>query len=301
MNILNPIISGCVRSLRNWKGAFINWILTFFLVIMVAFPLKGALNSLLGSSMITEKLSDGIFFDVIADIGNNFKTLVSMFTSGFFMILLLGLLLNVFITGGLFSILKGKESSFSYSIFFNGAISNFWSYLVIMLIMSLIILISGFIVIGIPIIIASGSGSIDGARLRAFIRFGSLFLLFLPVFLLITDYARAWLAMNEKGGCFKAIGFGFSQTFRTFLLSYPMMVFLLISRSLFGFLIFKIIPVMTPASGVGIFLFFILSQFLFFTRILLKLWRYGSVTALMEMNMTKDSTLASQDQYVLVS
>jgi hypothetical protein len=288
MDILSPIKSGFKRSLKCWKGVFINWILTFFIVIMIAFPLRGAINSILGSSMITDKLSKGIIFDVIPDLGSNFKTLISMITSGFFIVLLSGFLLNVFITGGLFSNLKRKEGRFSYSVFFNGSIYKFWSFLVIMLIMSLIILISGFIVIGIPIIIASGSGSIDGARLRAFMRFGSLFLLLLPIFLLITDYARAWLVMNEKGGCFKAIGFGFSHTFRTFLSSYPVMVILLISQSLFGWIILKILPGMTPASSGGIFLFFLLSQFLFFTRILLKVWRYGSVTALLEMKMKKE-------------
>lgn len=41
---------------------------------------------------------------------------------------------------------------------------------------------------------------------------------------------------------------------------------------------------MKPVTGGGVVLLFILSQLLFFIKILLKGWRYGSVTKLMEIN-----------------
>jgi hypothetical protein len=298
MNIIISIRTGFVRALRNWKGVLIEWILTFSMVILVAYPLRTALNSFLGSSMITEKLTNGINFDVIADLGTNFTTLISMFSLGFFLIIIMALVLNVFITGGLFSCLKGTNGKFSSTIFFSGAISNFWSYFVIMLIISIIILVVGFLVIGIPILIAGGSGSIEGSKLRTFIRFGSIFLFILPLFLLIADYARAWQVAREKGACFRAIGFGFNQTFRTFLSSYPMMIIILVGQLLFGWLVLSILPGMKPHAGGGIFLYFLLSQFLFFTKILLKVWRYGSVTALMEENLKK---VISPDQPVPVT
>ncbi|TAL66626.1 MAG: hypothetical protein EPN88_08060, partial [Bacteroidetes bacterium] len=142
MNILISIKSGFARSLRNWKGLLIDWILTFSLVILVAFPFRGVLNSIIGSSMVLEKLADGINFDVIADLGTNFRTLMTMFTSGLFLVIFLGLLLNIFITGGLFSCMRGSNGKFSSALFFSGATSNFWSYFMIMLIMSLIIIVS---------------------------------------------------------------------------------------------------------------------------------------------------------------
>jgi hypothetical protein len=287
MNIVLSIRTGFVRALRSWRVVLIDWILTFSIVILVALPLRTALNSWLGSSMITERLANGINFDVIADLGTNFTALISMFSIGFFLVIFIGLLINVFITGGLFNCMKGTNGKFSSSIFFSGAISNFWSYFVIMLIISIIILVVGFLVIVIPILIAGGSGSIEGSKLRAFIRFGSIFLLILPLFLLIADYSRAWQVAREKSSCFKAIGFGFSQTFRTFLSSYPMMILILLGQILFGWLVLSILPGMKPDSGGSIFLYFLLSQLLFFIKILLKVWRFGSVTALMEENLKK--------------
>ena len=58
----------------------------------------------------------------------------------------------------------------------------------------------------------------------------------------------------------------------------------MIIQALYGWLVLSIITGMKPVTGVGVFLLFILSQLLFFIKILLKGWRYGSVTRLMEIN-----------------
>jgi hypothetical protein len=81
------------------------------------------------------------------------------------------------------------------------------------------------------------------------------------ILLLVADYARAWLVS-----------------------SFPMMLILMVIQVLFGCLVFLIIRSWIPGTGGGVFLLFIVSQMLFFIKTLLKAWRYGSVTSLMEMN-----------------
>jgi hypothetical protein len=114
---------------------------------------------------------------------------------------------------------------------------------------------------------------------------GLISIVIVPVMLLVADYARAWQVSNERPACFKAIGFGFSETFSKFWSSYPLMLVILIVQILFIYIVFSVIPGWRPVSGAGIFLLFLLSQILFFIRITLKVWRYGSVTALMEQNV----------------
>jgi hypothetical protein len=290
MKVFIAIKSAAFRTLKSWKGILIVWFSTLLLVCSLAIPMKGAFNSGFGRSMITEKLADGINIEVLVDMGATFKSLVSYFTAGFFWIILIGFLINVFFSGGLFDRMKESSGKFSAREFFGASAKNFWPFLVISLILYLIILILALIVIGIPMSIA-GNADVpsEGVIFKAGIICCSIFFLLVTILILVADYARAWQASKEQNRCFKAIGFGFSQTFRTFLSSYPLMIILLIVQLLYGWLVLKILPGLRPVTGGGIFLLFLLSQFLFYIKILLKVWRYGSVTSLMEQNTVKVS------------
>jgi len=107
-------------------------------------------------------------------------------------------------------------------------------------------------------------------------------LLIIPVFLLVADYARAGKASNANLSCFSALGFGFSQTFVKIKSSYILMLFLILAQIALGIIILSILPGWKPVTTSGVFLLLIISQLMFFARLLLKTWRYASVTSLME-------------------
>ena len=282
MKIIHSIKSAVLRTIYLWKGALIIWFSSLLLVSMLAIPIKGALNSGFGKSMITEKLAGGLNFEVFADLGAAFKSIMSFFSVGLFMAILVGFILNAFFTGGVFERLKESSGKFSAGEFFRASAKNFWSFLVISLIISLIILVLAFLIIGIPLsIVGQSDSSPEGALFQTGLIVLSIFFLLLTVLLLVADYARAWQVTMDRNVCFKAIGFGFSQTFKTFLSSFPLMIILLVVQLSFGWLVLKILPGMRPATGGGVFLLFLLSQILFFLKIMLKIWRYGSVTALL--------------------
>jgi hypothetical protein len=287
MKIIVAIKSGVFRTAQLWKWVLIIWFTSLLLASMVALPLKGVLKSGLGNSMITEKLADGINVEVVAELSVTFTALVSSFTAGLFIALVTGFLLNTFLIGGLFNGLKGSSGKLPASEFFRAAAENFWSFLIISLIVSIIAIIILALTLIIPVSVASDSEiPSEGIVFKTFIAGASVFLPVMALLLLVADYARAWQVSSAKKSGFRAIGFGFRQTFRTFLSSYPLMIITVIAQFLFGWLVIKLLPGMKPSTGIGIILLFLLSQFLFFIRIMLKTWRYGSVTALMEINVT---------------
>ena len=283
MKIRRSLSSGFSRSLKSWKGVLLGWLFSLILVSLLVVPFRGALRSAFGSSMITEKLAGGFDLETFMDFGPAFRTIFASLTSGLLFVLLISFILNAFLTGGLFNSLKKGEEKFSYAEFFSSASKNFWSYLLISLAVSFVIVFVSASIIGITTIIVSGSGTIsENSRFFFLLASFVTVMLLLPVFLLVADYARARKVSDEKISGLNAIGYGFSRTFSRFWTSYPMMLILIFCQLVFGAFVVYLVPVWRPVTSEGVMLLFLVSQVQVFIRFFLKTWRYGSVTALME-------------------
>src|SRR4030042_6041669 len=285
MKILRSLSSGAVRSLRSWKGVLIIWFFSLLLMSLFVIPMKGMVRAGFGNSMITERLLDGLDIEVISDLGPFLKSLASYFFSGFFFVIFMGIIVNTFFAGGLFNSLKSSSGKFSVSYFFRACARYFWYFLGMYFMITLMIFVFALLVVGLPVGLTVQSGTGPGpVTYIVGITTLVIFLAAEAVFLLVADFARAWLVSAEKPAFFKALGFGFSETFSRFGSSFPMMLILMIIQSLFAWLVIIIIRSCIPGTGEGVFLLFLVSQFLIFMKILLKAWRYGSVTCLMEEN-----------------
>jgi len=285
MNILPALKSGAQRSGRVWKNMLLIWFVTLIITTAFVSPLKNILYSGFGSSMITEKLRDGIFPEAFTDLGPVYSGIISAFTSGFFSLLLISFVLNAFFTGGLFDCVRIETSEVSVKEFLKACAKNFWSYCIILILTGLLILSIQMLVSAVPmILIDMESDHIEKIIINTGIIFTGIYVLILPVMLLIADYARAWKAANTGSGALKAFGKGLSLTFEHFRSSWLLMLILLVINALYLWLVISFLSGMTPATGWGVFIFFLLSQIMFMGRIMLKLFRYSCVTCLMEIN-----------------
>jgi hypothetical protein len=288
MKILLAINSGMTRSLRAWKGILIFWFNSLIMVSFLIVPLKSSLKAAFGNSMATEKLIKGINVDVLGDMGTNWNSIVSSLFSGILVLSLAAILINTFITGGLFDSMKNGSARFTTENFFRTSAKNFWSFVAIWAMLCLIVIFLIVIVIIAPVSIAVNSESApEGIGLRILAISCSLFLVAVSIIFLVADYARAWQASSAQNSCFRALGFGFSQTFRNFFSSFGLMLIMILFQVLLGWVVIKIITGYTPVTAGGVFLLFIISQLLFLLKIFLKALRYGSVTSMMEQNYTK--------------
>jgi len=285
MKIFKALGSGCHRSLKVWKGILIFWFISLSLVSLVAFPMKGIMKTGFGQSAITGRLLNGIDVEVLSDLGAVYKSLTHSFSAGLLLLLLLWLLINAFLTGGLFNSLKSNDEKFSAAEFFRTSARYFLPFMVITLIISAILILLALILIVIPMGgVASPDNPNESVPWLIMIISISFYILVSQIFVLVADYARAWQVKNEKPACFRALGFGFSRTFRRLLSSFPMMLIIWLVQTMFVLLVLKVIGNWKPASGFGVFGLFLLSQVLLYIRFLLKAWRYGSVTSLKELN-----------------
>ena len=283
MKIATAIRTGILRAARAWKVLGTAWLISFIMAVIIALPLKAAVKSGLGSSMITERLIDGIDVEVVTDFMNNYNNLSPFFFSGLFILLLAGLIVNAFITGGLFDSVSRRPGQFNIPEFFRSGAANFRSFFGITAIISIMIIFLGLFVLLLPAGIVLASGGTDYSAVITLTVSAIFFFLIIAFLMLVSDYARAWQVSNERKACMKALGFGFRYSFKSFLSSYFLMIFLILIQVLFNLLAIRLLGTWRPVSSGGIFLLLIISQTLFFLRLFLKTVRYASVSYLMEM------------------
>ncbi len=284
MKIFNALDTGMVRSLKVWKGILITWFIYLSLASTVALPLKAVLKEGLGKSTIAERLVTGIDMDVLTDLGPGFRNELHYFYSGLLIIILIGFLTNAFLTGGFFDSMKGTSQRFVPAEFFGSCARNFFPFTLITLVTGIMFLFLAFLLIALPLSSLLSRSSTEWVPLLIVKISILVFILLYMIIVLVADYARAWQVMNGKASPFRALGFGFKTAFCKLRSSYPLMLILWIGNTFFLVLSYLLIGRLKPATGIGVFMLIVLSQLLFFTRLLLKCWRYGSVTALKEIN-----------------
>lgn len=249
---------------------------------MVALPVKGALRSGLGSSMITGRLADGIDIEVFSDI-EGLGRIIASFGYGLLLLIILYFIVNAFLTGGLFAGVRETKVSLSFSSFWRASASNFLPFMGILLIMNLLIIILFLIVFVVPFSVLIADVHDEMEVLKTGVIIFSVFLLLFTIMIPVSDYARSWQVTQERNRCFRAIGFGFGRTFRTFFSSWTLILIVLIIQLLYWWLVMKVLPGMKLLSEEEIILFFIISQAMFVIRIFLKVYRYGCITSMMEL------------------
>lgn len=284
MKVFRSLKDGLINSVSSWKVVITIWFISLLLVSLIALPAKSLVQTGLGNSMITENLKEGFSFEVFNDLDSALEGLAAFISKGMLMIFLTGFLINSFLTGGLFSHLNKQSSEISVGDFFKASAKYFWSFAAISLIINLIIFLLGIIVILIPVAIVYDLDSASDVNIFTIGTIGtSVFIFILIITLLVADYARAWQVTQESNSCFRALGFGIKQTFRTFFSSYTLMLIILFVQAAYILFAVSIMPALKPQSGGGILMLFLFSQLLFFIRLHLKAWRYGSVTRLMDL------------------
>jgi hypothetical protein len=275
------IVSGFCKAIKNWKWILAAWIIALLITAAFVLPLRAAVNNILGSSMITEKLKDGINLDVFANSGFPLKVITGYFGSALPLFLFIGFLFNVFLSAGFFGAMSGKPDTQAAKGFFASASSNFWSFLLISLIIYSIMLLLSLVIIIVPVIFLRESADESTPVVAGKITLAVLLIL-LPVVIAVADYSRAWQVTSSRKNAFIAIGNGFKYAFRSFFSGYFNLAVVMIMQVLLSLLAFSIISGWKPGSGGGIFLMFLVSQSFFIIRILFRTWRYGTATSLFD-------------------
>lgn len=278
MKLGKAITAGFGRAARSLKAILVIWLFSVIGISIIALPVKSGVMTNLGSSMASELIKDSFSIDFWTGLDVTMP-LLGGFLKGLAYLIFIYFFLNVFLTGGLFDSLRANVCGYTLKSFFKSSAANFFSFLTVTLLVLLMIIFSAALIIGVPVLITRSGDGGDAAILGTVKIARIVYFLLVPVFLLVADYSRSWLAANNKKLIFKSLGYGFRATFSSFLSSYIFMLLLVAIQLGFLLLVTKLMSFTTGTVG-GLFVLFIVSQALIIIKLFLRAWRYGGVTTL---------------------
>jgi hypothetical protein len=285
MKIILALRTGALRTIKAWRGVVISWFVSLLLVYMIVIPVRTSLNAVLGKSMITEKLADGLNLDALGDMGPALHSIVSSLAGGFAILLIVAVLANIFLAGGLFDSVKDDTGNKKVSGFLSACSLAFWPYLIITLLFYLVIIAILTVCVIIPLTIALTSDSApEGTVLTVMELAAVITFIALSVTLPALDYARAWQLQKPVRMAFRSVRFGFRHSFKTLTSSFPLMAIMILIQLLGVYAVYTILGKITPKTSEGIFILFLVSQgttiIILFARVL----RYAGFTKLLEIH-----------------
>ena len=280
MRLFLALKKGACKTAGSYKLLITMWAITLVMILLVAMPLKRGLKIVFSKSFATDRLLDGFDIGLVGDMGPAFGNLLGSATYSGFFLLMAGFLLYTFFTGGLFACYTAAYGSFKVSAFLKSSAHHFLTFLGIGIMILLLIVVWAFVIIGIPAAI-TGTVSNDPFTVMTVAKIMVVFwALGLPMWFLVADRARIWVATSGIRRVFRALGAGFSSLRIRFNVSYLAVLIVFILNLVLLGLVFAFTAGALPEKGFLITLFFIATQAMFVLRIFLKAWRYATVSEL---------------------
>jgi hypothetical protein len=275
--MIKTLSKGAAGAASSYKLVLLIWFTTLVLTLAVGFPLRSFLNSTFGNTMAVERLRDGFDLGLAGDLGDTFGSLTAAISAGTVLISLAGFILFTFFAGGLFRKFTTAWGGLRVSDFLKASANNFIPFLKIAILLMVAVAVFSLVIILIPALIINPASASSNAGPGLMYLFIGLWLLAMPVWLFVADYARRWIASTGSGKTFMAIGAGFRALRENFWLSYSIELIVIVAGMAYIVLVLWFTAVAMPDSGGLVFLFFIATQLLFILRIMIKAWRYASV------------------------
>jgi hypothetical protein len=283
MNILQAFSSGFRRALSEWKMMILLYAVNLLAALPLALAFQATLSSGLGMSMDSAHLMEGLDFSVMRDFLNLHGDGVGALLQQILWLLLVYMILNTFLAGGILTVVRGKKGNFSASAFFGGCGMYFLRFLRLFLIFGVLLIVILAILGGVlgaitSVIIDSATSEITDVWARV----SMVVLLMLPLMLviMIADYAKIIVVAQDEHSMIKTAWWStrlvFRNLFRTFGLEVLMM---LIPVGLFALYVALDLSI-GMSSGVTILVMFVIQQLFIMSKAWTKVFFFSGELSL---------------------
>lgn len=277
MNIFSAYTKGFKESIKYPGMIGILYAFNIISGLIVAAPFFNILTEGFGQSMIGNELSTGFNFTSVMEFFQNNSNSFSGIVSQLKWTAILYLIVNTLFVGGILRTLN--KQTYTISQFFAGAGYYFFRFFYLTLIMMLIHFLVALLVY-IPTFITIGgiSDSVESEKtffVVFFVGF-TIHLLLLFYMMMVSDYAKLYLMLNDSKRVFKGLFESFKFTTRNSYKTYPLFLMLLVIPAIIFYLYLNLDRDIGMKTFAGIVLMFVVQQLFIFLRIGFRVWSLSS-------------------------
>ncbi len=289
MNIARAYKNGFTSTLQSPRMLLFIYVMNLLLSLLLALPFMKILQTGFGDSMVVNSIKEGFSFTVFTDFFQNSKSNIVILANLIKWVGLIYILFNIFINGGILRTLNKER--FTITTFFTGSGYNFWRFLFLTMFMFVI-----HIIVALIIFIPSGifyeqislNASSELTSIYWWLGTVVLYLFFLVIFLIVSDYAKFYIVLNDSINIFNAFWKGLKYTFSNFIRVYVLYLWVLIIPIALTYIYIKVSDDIGMLAITGIILTFLLNQIFILLRIFFRVWLFASELELYSDDFIKD-------------
>ncbi|MCX6142184.1 MAG: hypothetical protein NTZ35_03095 [Ignavibacteriales bacterium] len=206
MNILQAFSAGFRRAMSEWKMILLLYVANFLVALPLVMAFRSSLASGFGQSMDSSNLMQGLDFSVMLDFLNQHRDGIRAIMQQIYWVLLVYMLINTLLAGGVLTVVRNKKEKFSASAFFGGCGVYFLRFLRLFLIFGVLLVVVLSIAIGVLGGIGNSIADNASSELTEYwVRIVTLAVLSLLAMLIImvADYAKIIVVAHDEHSMLK--------------------------------------------------------------------------------------------------
>ncbi|HCA81232.1 MAG TPA: hypothetical protein DEP53_15985 [Bacteroidetes bacterium] len=231
MSITQAFLNGVRRAASEPKMIFVLYLMNLLLAVPLALAIRSVMITGFGDSLAPAQMMGSLDFTVFQDFLNlhdaNLQTVLGQVLS----VLVLSMLLQTFLAGGILAVLQDQQKKYSSPSFFKGCGTYFFRFLRLFLLFGVILIVAALVLGGIATALAEGMTENATSEVTEFwIRIAVFVLFLLPMMLVLmaADYAKIHMVLHDGLSAFRSCGEGFAFVFRRFFSTFGLEILMLL-------------------------------------------------------------------------
>lgn len=295
MTLSNILLRGITSTNRSWRVIIVLFVSILLLAAALAFGFHSALKEGFGDSMMPQRLLESFDSNVFNDFMREHPGFLQPFGAQVVWLAIFWLVLNTLLGGGIIAALQ-RGSSESFAEFFSDCgkyLGRFFLLFLFAAVVFTIISTVWLMMVGIVYASLTMGSTTEVAGVVWFFIAAGVFLLPLFLLMIVFDYTRVWIVVEDSSSILSAFWQSTKFVFRHFLTTFGWQLLMILGLLILGLLYWLLADSLAMATGLSIFVAFLLQQISVGSRIWARLVMIGGQIQVFELHDVQEASAAS--------